>query len=68
MNRMIVNTHPEQPLEFNLWIQTRLSIRMEWLEINPKVAGSSSARGTTFRGGKGIITHISSKPLKSVLR
>ena len=48
MNRVIVNTHPELPLEFNLWIQTRLSMRMEWLEINPKVAGSSPARGAGF--------------------
>ncbi len=52
MNRVIVKTHPEQPLEFNLWIQTRLSMRMEWLEINPKVAGSSPARGASLFWGE----------------
>lgn len=46
--RVIINTHPEQPLELNLWKQASPSLRMEWLGFNPKDAGSSPALGTIF--------------------
>lgn len=46
--RVIMNTHPEQPLELNLWKQASPSLRMQCLGSNPKDAGSSLAPQHSF--------------------
>lgn len=32
--KVIVNTHPQQPMELNPWEQPRLNIQMEWITEN----------------------------------
>lgn len=34
--KVIVNTHPQQPMELNPWEQPRLKIQMEWLKGDKK--------------------------------